>query len=209
MSKSPTKLSEKNKKKIHEYIPVPNDFEILWADINSFGGYPSGIVLTNKGVVSKAPRPDIKEKKKQKKNEKVFEIPYQVVLWEYFDPSDYECKRSEDGSCFVVKRDDLVVTVFKDKSLVEFFRKFEEKLRMDEELSNALVDAAVISEVGTFNMEAVAFNAAYGEDQSKTGHGIYAEEAGAVLDKLGGEKSTVVGRDNAKNGPDKLVNGAM
>lgn len=57
-------------------------------------------------------------------------------------------------------------------------------------------------------MEATSFNAAYGENQTKTGHGIYAEEAGAVLDKLNGEKSTVVGRDNAKNGPDKLVNGS-
>ena len=207
LSKSPTELSEKNKKKIQEYMPVPNDFEILWADINSFGGYPSGIVLTNKGIISKAPRPDIKERKKKEKNEKVYQIPYQVVLWEYFDPAEYECMKSEDGSCYVVRRDDLVVTVFKDKSLVDFFRAFEEKLRMDEELSNALVEGAVVSEVGSFNMEAVAFNAAYGEDQSKTGHGIYAEEAGAVLDKLGGEKSTVVGRDNAKNGPDKLVNG--
>ena len=49
------------------------------------------------------------------------------------------------------------------------------------------------------------FNAAYGADQTKTGHGIYAEEAGAILDKLSGERSTVVGRDNAKNGPDKIV----
>lgn len=49
------------------------------------------------------------------------------------------------------------------------------------------------------------FNAAYGADQTKTGHGIYAEEAGAILDKLAGEQSTVVGRDNAKNGPDKIV----
>ena len=208
MSASPTELSEKNIKKIHEYIPVPNDFEILWADINSFGGYPSGIVLTDKGIVIKAPRPDIKEKNKEKKNEKIYQIPYQVVLWEYFDPSDYECMKSEDGSCFVIKRDSCVVTVFRDNSLADFFRKFEEKIRIDEELSNSLVDGSVISELESFNMESAAFNAAYGKDQTKTGHGIYAEEVGAVLDKLGGENSTVVGRDNAKNGPDKLVNGS-
>lgn len=45
LSESPTELSEKNKKKIHEYIPVPNDYEILWADINSFGSYPSGCIF--------------------------------------------------------------------------------------------------------------------------------------------------------------------
>ncbi len=91
---------------------------------------------------------------------------------------------------------------------MEFFEKFERKLRADEEIANSLVDSAIISELENFNIEAAAFNAAYGEDQSGTGHGIYAEEAGAILDKLGGEKSTVVGRDNAKNGPDKLVNGS-
>lgn len=49
------------------------------------------------------------------------------------------------------------------------------------------------------------FNAAYGADQTKTGHGIYTEEAGMILDRLAGEQATIVGRDNAKNGPDKIV----
>lgn len=208
LAESPTELSDKNKKKIYEYIPVPNDFDILWADINAFGGYPSGIVLTNKGIVCKAPRPDIKEIKKQKKNEKVYQIPYQILLWEYFDPSDFVCEKAENGGGYVVKKDELVVTVFRDQSLVDFFKKYERKLRTDEDLSNALIDGAVIGELEALNMEAAVFNAAYGEDQSPVGHGVYAEEAGAVLDKLCGEKATVVGRDNAKNGPDKIVNGS-
>ena len=207
LDESPTQLSDKNKKKIYEYIPIPNDFDILWADINSFGGYPSGVILTNKGIVCKAPRPSIKEKKNSKNNEKVYQIPYQILLWEYFDPADFVCEKAEQGSCYVVKRDGQVVTVFQDKSLVIFFEKYASKLRADEDMANALIDSAVISELETFNMENAAFNAAYGEDQSATGHGIYAEEAGAILDKLNGEKVTVVGRDNAQNGPDKLVNG--
>lgn len=207
LSQSPTELTDKNIKKIQEYLPVPTDFEILWADINSFGGYPSGIVLTNKGIVSKAPRPGMKEKKQQEKNEKVYEIPYQIILWRYFDPADFHCEKAGDGSCFVMRREDALVTVFKEKSLLEFFEKFGEKLRRDETLSVSLGDSAVISEMETFNMESAVFNAAYGKDQTKTGHGIYAEETGSILDKLSGEKSTVVGRDNAKNGPDKLVNG--
>lgn len=207
MSESPTELSDKNKKKIHECLPVPNDYEILWADINSFGGFPSGIVLTNKGIVCKAPRPEIKAKKKTEKNEKIYSIPYQVILWDYFDPSDYVCDKSEDESCFVIKRESQVVSVFNDASLVDFFRKYEEKLRLEEDIQNTIITGTVIGELEGLNTEAAAFNAAYGEDQSSTGHGIYAEEVGAVLDKFSGEKSTVVGRDNAKNGPDKIVNG--
>ena len=41
---SPTVLNKSNVKKIHEYIPVPTDYKIRWADISSFGGYPAGIV---------------------------------------------------------------------------------------------------------------------------------------------------------------------
>lgn len=207
LPESPTELTEKNRKKIHEYLPVPNDFKILWADISSFGGYPSGIVLTDKGIVSKAPRPSIEEKKKEKRNEKIYQIPYQIVLWEYFDPSDYVCAKSPDNSCYVLRRDNAVVTVFNAAALKSFFEKYEKKLRSDEDVINNLIDSAVISEVENINLETAAFHAAYGEDQSATGHGIYAEEAGAVLDRLNGEKSTVVGRDNAKNGPDKLVDG--
>lgn len=207
LAESPTELSDKSKKKIYEYIPVPKDFDILWADINSFGGYPSGIVLTNKGIVCKAPRPDMKEKKKQKKNEEVYRILYQILLWEYFDPSDFVFEKTEKGDGYVVKREELVVTVFQDRSLIDFFNKYDKKLRMDENISNALIDGAVIGELEALNMESAAFHAAYGEDQSSVGHGVYAEEAGAVLDRLSGEKATVVGRDNAKNGPDKIVNG--
>ena len=49
---------------------------------------------------------------------------------------------------------------------------------------------ATFSAINTVNVEGVMFNAAYGADQTKTGHGIYAEEAGAILDKLAGEQST-------------------
>ena len=38
MPSSPTELTDKNKAKIREYMPVPNDFDILWADIQSFAG---------------------------------------------------------------------------------------------------------------------------------------------------------------------------
>ena len=50
MPSSPTELTDKNKAKIREYMPVPNDFDILWADIQSFAGYPEGTVITDRGI---------------------------------------------------------------------------------------------------------------------------------------------------------------
>ena len=57
---SPTALDEPNVKKIHEYIPVPTDYEIKWADISSFGGYPAGVVITDRGLIVKATRAEVK-----------------------------------------------------------------------------------------------------------------------------------------------------
>ena len=51
---SKTELSADNIKKIHRYLPVPSDYKILWADILSFGGYPAGIVITDKGLIIKS-----------------------------------------------------------------------------------------------------------------------------------------------------------
>lgn len=56
LPESPTELTSKNIQKIQRYIPVPTDYKILWTDISSFGGYPSGIVITEQGLVVKATR---------------------------------------------------------------------------------------------------------------------------------------------------------
>ncbi len=44
---------------------------------------------------------------------------------------------------------------------------------------------------------------------TKTGHGEMAEEALTLLDRLSGKDAHVVGRNQAKNGPDRLVNGTF
>lgn len=207
MAVSPTELTEKNIRKIYTYIPVPSDFEILWADISSFGGYPAGVVITDRGLVLKAPRHTSADKKGEKDREKIVKIPYQIILWEYFDPSDLLITKDGKGNCYTIKQNNKVISVFQDESFFDFIKAYERRLTEIDDYTNEIVENSIRSEVENFNMESVTFNAAYGENQSKTGHGIYAEEAGAVLDKLSGENVTVVGRDNAKNGPDKIVDG--
>ena len=51
---SPTTLSKSNIQKIHSYLPVPSDYKIIWADISSFGGYPCGLIITDKALITKA-----------------------------------------------------------------------------------------------------------------------------------------------------------
>ncbi len=47
----------------------------------------------------------------------------------------------------------------------------------------------------------------YSINNTKSGHGIMAEEAQTIIDRLHGKTAEVVGRDNAKNGADRFVDG--
>ena len=210
---SPTSLDEFTVEKIHRYIPVPTDHKILWADIGSLGGYPAGIVITDRALVVKASREEvrnnknrIKEENKKKESGDKAKAPktiYQIIPWEYYSPEDYDVvavSNDKGRTHYVLRTGKIELAQFGSKGLCSMLMAYRKKEAEAREKSETTFSA-----INTVNVEGVMFNAAYGAGQTKTGHGIYAEEAGAILDKLAGEQSTVVGRDNAKNGPDKIV----
>ncbi|OUN62099.1 hypothetical protein B5G15_03410 [Faecalitalea cylindroides] len=210
---SPIVLNKKNIDKIHATIPVPSEYKVLWADISSFGGYPAGVVISDNALIVKAAKYEVKnnarviseENKKKDKNNRIKppKVIYQIIPWEYYSPEDYEIKVVEGkkgDKRYVFKAGNTELAHFSDKGLYTMLTAYKKKIVEEREAAEATFSA-----INTINTENVMFNAAYGADQMKTGHGIYAEEAGTILDKLSGESATVVGRDNAKNGPDKIV----
>ena len=215
---SPTVLDKANIKKIHEYIPVPTDYKIIWADISSFGGYPAGIVITDRALIVKATRDKArhnndlyKEQKKQggsKDKASTVKVIYQIIPWEYYSPEDYEVVAFDAGkgkTRHTLKAGKTELAQFESAALFQLFQKYKKLSIERRELAETTIENSTFSAINTVNVEGVMFNAAYGADQTKTGHGIYAEEAGTILDRLAGEQATVVRRDNAKNGPDKIV----
>lgn len=213
LPKSPTALDKSAVEKIYRYIPVPTDYKILWADIGSFGGYPAGVVITNRAIIVKASREEtknnkaqIKEENKKKKAKEKIKVPktiYQIIPWEYYSPEDYDVVALKDDKGhihYLLKAGKTELAQFRSKGLYSMLTAYKKKAIEAREAAEATFSA-----INTVNVEGVMFNAAYGAHQTKTGHGIYAEEAGAILDKLTGEQSSVVGRDNAKNGSDKIV----
>ena len=92
-----TDLTPKNVRKIYHSFPVPSDFRILWASVESFGNYPSGIVITDKALVIKATTKGVKAVNKEKKakaveaniKHKIIKSIYQMILWEHFDANDF------------------------------------------------------------------------------------------------------------------------
>jgi len=200
-------------KRIHSFLPVPNDFEIKWAEMGSYGGYPSGVVLTNKGVFIKASRElaktlSEKENGNGKKKKKKSSVIYQYIPWDYYDPDGYQIHEGmrDDVRVYSIFLEGKKITEFYDAGLFEFFQKLRNAY-ISEMSTDILSDAAIESEIGVWGLDAAAFNAAYGADTSDTGHGIYAEKATAIIEKASGDKVSHTGGDNAKNGPDKIVNG--
>lgn len=187
---SPTVLDKPTVEKIHRYIPVPTDYKILWADIGSFGGYPAGVVITDRAVIVKASREEaknnkaqIKKENKKKKAKEKIKAPktiYQIIPWEYYSPEDYDVIAQNDNKGnvhYVLKAGKTELAQFSSKGLYSMLTAYKKKAVEAREAAEATFSA-----INTINVEGVMFNAAYGADQTKTGHGIYAEEAGAILE---------------------------
>ncbi|NMA06653.1 MAG: hypothetical protein GX928_02920, partial [Ruminococcaceae bacterium] len=204
------KLTNSYTKKIQRLFPVPSDYKILWAVVESFGHHPSGLVIADKGIVIKANkkcvdglnvRNDSKKKRDKKDQQKYL---YQIIPWDLFNPDDYIVK-NENGS-ISINVGETSYTGFNNNAIALFFEKSIDKKRNFETTVSSFVEAGTVANLNTLGLENIVFDAAYGADQTNSGHGIFAEEAGALLDKLGGEAVEVIGRNNAKNGPDKIVN---
>lgn len=159
-------------KKIRTYLPVPNDFDILWAEVNSYGGFPVGMVITRQGVIFKSPRDKCRGKKKYHQS------VYQYIPWEYFDIGQYQISvnSSKGEKVYTFSQGEEKLTEFYDKELFEFFRR----LKKSEE-KRIIEESAIMASIEAMDLESTDFNAAYGADNSKTGHGIYAEKAGVLL----------------------------
>jgi len=200
---SPTNISSTNTtNKIKQYLPVPNDFKIYWADVYSYGNYPSGIVLTDKGFVIKASKKTIKNNSSLDDEERRRLLKsglYRIIPWDHLNYEDYDLSFN-GNDLYSIYIGEEKVTDFGNKGLYDSLKNAKQNYE-----KRYLINSTTSTDINIINPEAVAFNATYGEDNSQTGHGIYAEEVGAKVDALFGERSTVVGRDNAKNGPDKIV----
>lgn len=194
-------LTANHVKQLHHHLPVPSDYKILWAISEQFGKTPQGLVIADKGIVIKSNQPDtVSTSDKDKKDTSV----YFIIPWHQFDPDEY--KLDVRHGKVTITLSEGVCAYFSNVQIGAFFLKAIDKKRKFNVQQARMAEAGAAAELNTLGINDTIFAASYGADASKTGHGIYAEEASAILDKLHGEKVEVVGRDNAANGPDKTVN---
>lgn|GEM_PF-5802299 len=200
-----TELTECNVKNIHRLFPVPTDFKVLWSSVETFKGHPSGIIITDQALIIKGTSQDVKttNEERDKKSEKLTAL-YHVILWEHFESDDFTGEIKKEGQYSIIYVSTRFPNFSKECLANVFINKITEHNRAKKVAYNVAIDVVALNIIGLDN---VIFAAAYGTDTSDRGHGIFVEEASAILDKISREKVEVVGRDNAKKGPDKVVNG--
>ncbi len=192
LGKSPTDIKE-NKAKIMELFPVPREHEILWADVEN-GRRISGTVITDKGFFIKANK-ELVEKYNEDKNkkEKVSTI-YYYIKWEFFDADDFIIKKEGDKTSICFNNS----TMSYSKNTGKFFEIYNKTYQEIIKEANVAAESVFADLESVIPMNFAATN-------TKTGHGLMAEEALNILDKLGGKDAKVLGRNNEKNGADRIV----
>lgn len=177
---SPLPLTEANAAKVKSAFPIPREQTVVWADAE-FDLRPSGIAMTEKGVYIKADADAFAVPGKEKRQSRLF-----YFEWAYFEPGSF----ASDGES------NLALTV--DEACRSQFVSRCQALRDLEDNRAAGID----SNGEVFVEQRAAVN-------NPAGHGELAEEANSIIDRLQGHQAEILGRDNAKNGPDRSVDGVL
>lgn len=76
-------------------------------------------------------------------------------------------------------------------------------------MDDTAVKAATVAAAATINNNGEVFVEQRPAVNNPAGHGELAEEANNIIDRLQGHQAEILGRDNAKNGPDRSVDGVL
>ncbi len=200
---SPLPLTEANAAKVKSAFPIPREQTVVWADAE-FDLRPSGIAMTEKGVYIKANADAFAVPGKEKRQSRLF-----YFEWAYFEPGPFA---SDGESNLALTVDEACRSQF--VSRCQALRGLEEgrAAGIDSELATAddtAVKAAAVAAAAAINSNGEVFVEQRAAVNNPAGHGELAEEANSIIDRLQGHKAEILGRDNAKNGPDRSVDGVL
>lgn len=200
---SPLPLTEANAAKVKSAFPIPREQTVVWADAE-FDLRPSGIAMTEKGVYIKADADAFAVPGKEKRQSRLF-----YFEWAYFEPGSFA---SDGESNLALTVDEACRSQF--ASRCQALRGLEEgrAAGTDSELATAdktAVKAAVVAAAAAINSNGEVFVEQRAAVNNPAGHGELAEEANSIIDRLQGHQAEILGRDNAKNGADRSVDGVL
>ena len=200
---SPLPLTEANAAKVKSAFPIPREQTVVWADAE-FDLRPSGIAMTEKGVYVKADADAFAVPGKEKRQSRLF-----YFEWEYFEPGPFA---SDGESNLALTVDEACRGQFISRCQALGSLEDDRGIGIDSELAavdDAAVKAAAVAASATINSNGEVFVEQRAAVNNPAGHGELAEEANSIIDRLQGHQAEILGRDNAKNGPDRSVDGVL
>lgn len=205
LDKSPTELTKKTAKKIKESFPILREQTVLWSLYLVETNRTGGIVVTEKGIYIKTLVNVYDEKAFKKENRKVSQLYY--YPWEMIDMDVFLSSQNEEvlNSFGKDKTESFVkaCSVLRDTNHQRQVKLANRYSYYDQVLSG---DTVVVS--SALNQADVLFARNNGQGNNPNGgFGLFAEQANNMSDRIHLKNARVVGGDNAKNGPDRLVNG--
>lgn len=200
---SPLPLTEANAAKVKSAFPIPREQTVVWADAE-FDLRPSGIAMTEKGVYIKADADALAVPGKEKRQSRLF-----YFEWAYFEPGSFA---SDGESNLALTVDEACRSQFVSRCQALRGLEDDRAAGIDSELAtvdDTAVKAAAVAAAATINSNGEVFVEQRAAVNNPAGHGELAEEANSIIDRLQGHQAEILGRDNAKNGPDRSVDGVL
>ena len=203
LGSSPTELFAKSAKKIKESFPIPVEQTVLWAYVIKETNRVGGIVITECGIFTKTVVSVTEEKALNKENRKVSELFY--YPWDVFEIDTILNDKyiTKLGS---YSKEDI-------KAFLDACKRYEDsrhnaRIKSSSYYSDDIVGGDAVSVSGSMLKETTKFSRDNGFGNNPNGgFGLFAERANNMADIAEFKNAKVVGGDNAKNGPDRLVNG--
>lgn len=200
---SPLPLTEANDAKVKSAFPIPREQTVVWADAE-FDLRPSGIAMTEKGVYIKADADAFAVPGKEKRQSRLF-----YFEWAYFEPGSFA---SDGESNLALTVDEACRSQFVSRCQALGSLEADRAAGIDSELAavdDTAVKAAAVAAAATINSNGEVFIEQRAAVNNPAGHGELAEEANNIIDRLQGHQAEILGRDNAKNGADRSVDGVL
>ena len=211
LPESPVVLTKTNIQRMRELFPVPIEQRILWADAE-FDLRPSGIVCTDAGVFIKTNVGIWEKKSKRNETSDQNKSVLFYYRWEDFDPAWFISDDPKENRVLMAEKQCTERFIEGCRALATQAEEQELELSAtaysmtDGEIETLLAKTVPTGVAALQSAQSAVFVEQKASINTPAGHGEMAEEAITLVDRFLGLDATVVGRDNAKDGADRVVN---
>ena len=199
---SKVELSKINVSKLKKIFPIPNEQSILWADAE-FDLRPNGIVVTDYGIFIKTDVSVFANKKANNKSQLLY------FKWDSFNARWFISDSADENKALLVDKKCSQHFIEACKAISHYYIEDDEEtyqyFSSNDNIDTLISEVAPVAVAGVKSAESAVFVENKSSIKTPAGHGEMAEEAITMLDKISGLDAKVIGRNNAKDSADRII----